>query len=176
MKHTMFIVPYWKYSLKNWSKTKKEIKNIIKQYPYISSKNQNFLSNRARTTPEFIEEVARILENSLQEFAQEVKQNFKITSAWATAYKKGMDHLLHNHSKSLFTCIVYVDFDPKFHQGTAFKQPFDQFDSGNVCFIVPEIKEGDMLIVPSNIEHCGPVNKSTTIKTILAFDLNFCDK
>ena len=175
MKHTMFIVPYWIYSIKNWSKIKKKIKPLLNQYPCVSAKNQNFLSNRAQTSAQFIQEVGNIFKDPLQKFVQEVRHNLQITAAWATSYEKGMDHVLHGHSKCIFTGIVYVDFNFQLHKGTAFKQPFNQFDSGNVCFTFPKIKEGDMLIVPGNIEHYGPVNKSTTVKTIIGFDLNFHD-
>tara|TARA_R100001086_G_scaffold182047_1_gene101366 strand:- start:151 stop:669 length:519 start_codon:yes stop_codon:yes gene_type:complete len=171
MKQTMFIVPYWTYSIKNWSQIKKKIKPLLKQYRCVSAKNQNFLSNRAKTSAGFIQEVGNIFKDPLKEFVQEVKHNLQITAAWATSYKKGMDHILHSHSKCLFTGILYVDFDPRLHQATTFKQPFNQFDSGNVCFTFPKVKEGDMLLCPSNIEHYGPVNTSTTIKTIIGFDL-----
>ena len=179
MKHTMFIVPYWIYSIKNWSKIKKKIKPLLNQYPCVSAKNQNFLSNRAKTSSEikagFIQEVVNIFKDPLREFVQEVKHNLQITAAWATSYKKGMDHVLHSHSNCILTGVVYVDFNPKLHQGTAFKQPFNQFDTGNVCFIFPKVKEGDMIIAPGNIEHYSPVNQSTTVKTIIGFDLNLHD-
>ena len=167
----MFIVPYWQYSLKHWPEIKKKTKLILKQYPCKLSKSQNFLSNRTEPRSGFLQEMVKILADPLNEFAQEVKYNLQIKVAWATSYKKGMDHILHSHSKCLFTGILYVDFDPRLHQATTFKQPFNQFDSGNVCFTFPKVKEGDMLLCPSNIEHYGPVNTSTTIKTIIGFDL-----
>tara|TARA_R110000751_G_scaffold306348_1_gene424504 strand:- start:3634 stop:4167 length:534 start_codon:yes stop_codon:yes gene_type:complete len=176
MKENLFIVPYWKYSLQNWPDIKKRIKNLLKQYPCKLSKNQNFLSNRHsahyhHATPGFVEEIIKIFSDPLQEFAQEVKYNLKIKVAWATSYQQGMDHILHSHGKCLFTSIVYVDFDPDHHKGTSFKQPFNQFDSGDVCFRIPKVKEGDMIVCPSNIEHYGPVNTSPLIKTIIGFDL-----
>jgi len=171
MQRTLFTVPCWQYSIKNWPKIKKKIKPILKQYPCKVSKSQNFLSNRTQPSSGFVQEVVKIFAGPLHKFAQDVKYNLQIKVAWATSYKKGMDHILHSHSKCLFTGIVYVDFNPQLHQGTAFKQPFNQFDSGNVCFTFPQVKEGDMLIVPGNIEHYGPVNRSTTIKTIIGFDL-----
>ena len=175
MKHTMFIVPYWIYSIKNWSKIKKKIKPLLNQYPCVSAKNQNFLSNRAKSSSEikagFIQEVVNIFKDPLREFVQEVKHNLQITAAWATSYKKGMDHVLHSHSNCILTGVVYVDFNPKLHQGTAFKQPFNQFDSANVCFLKLKTTEGDMIIVPSSIEHFSPVNNSSKRKTVIVLDL-----
>ena len=175
MKYTMFTVPYWIYSIKNWSKIKKEIRPILKQYPCKVSKSQNFLSNRIPPSPEFIREVVNIFKDPLKEFVQEVKHNLQITAAWATSYKKGMDHILHSHSQCILTGIVYVDFNSKLHQGTGFKQPFNHFETGEVCFSFPKVKEGDMIIAPGNIEHYSPVNQSTTVKTIIGFDLNLHD-
>jgi len=69
--------------------------------------------------------------------------------------------------------MIYVDLDPIDHSPTVYKQPFNQFDSANVCFRKFKTKEGDMIIVPSSIEHFSPVNNSSKRKTVIALDLIF---
>ena len=178
MKETLFTIPYWKFKLSNWAKTKKDIHSLLKQYPCIKHKDQNFLTNR-RLPPDkasaFLNECLKLFASPLQEFVQEVKTNLKASRAFATAYDKGQDHILHNHGKSLFTLMVYIDLHPKIHSGTIYKQPYNQFDSGNVAFVSPTVVEGDMIIVPGNIEHLSPVNPSSERKTIIAMDLDFYD-
>ena len=178
MKETLFAIPYWKFALKDWDQKKEKIQTLLKQYPCIKHKDQNFLTNR-RLPPEkaliFLNECLKVFADPLQEFVQEVKTNLKASRAFATAYDKGQDHILHNHGKSLFTLMVYIDLHPKIHSGTIYKQPYNQFDSGNVAFVIPKVAEGDMVIVPGNIEHLSPVNPSSERKTIIAMDLDFYD-
>ena len=178
MKDTLFAIPYWKFTLKDWDKKKEKIQTLLKQYPCIKHEGQNFLTNR-RLSPDkasvFLSECLKLFADPLQEFVQEIKTNLKTTQAFATAYDKGQDHILHNHGKSLFTAMAYIDLDPKIHSGTVYKQPYNQFDSGNVAFVIPKVVEGDMIIVPGNIEHFSPVNSSSERKTIIAMDLDFHD-
>ena len=178
MKDTLFAVPYWKFKVPNWTQTKKDIHSLLETYPCIEHEGQKFLTNRRLSLEKasiFLKECLRVFADPLQEFAQEIKTNLKTTRAFATAYEKGHDHILHNHGKSLFTAMVYIDLDPKIHSGTIYKQPYTQFDSGNVAFVSPTVVEGDMIIVPGNIEHLSPVNPSSERKTIIAMDLDFYD-
>ena len=103
-----------------------------------------------------------LFSKTLNEFSNEVKTNLEISKAFATAYDKGHEQILHNHGKSLFSAMIYVDLDPIDHSPTIYKQPFNQFDSGNVCFRKFKTKEGDMIIFPSSIEHFSPVNGEAT--------------
>jgi len=176
MKDTLFMVPYWKFTLEDWNKKKEKIQALLKEYPCIKHEGQNFLTNR-RLPPDkasaFLNECLKLFADPLQEFVQEIKTNLKATRAFATAYDKGHEHILHNHGKSLFTAMAYINLDPKIHSGTVYKQPFNQFDSGNVVFVIPKVVEGDIAVFPSMIEHFSPVNSSSKRKTIIAIDLDF---
>ena len=176
MKDIMFAIPYWKFVLKDWEEKKKKIHTLLEQYPCIKHEGQNFLTNRRLPRDSaalFLEECLHLFSTPLNEFASEIKTNLKISKAFATAYDKGHEQILHNHGKALFSAMIYVDLDPIDHSPTIYKQPFNQFDSANVCFIKPKTKEGDMLIVPSPIEHFSPVNNSSKRKTVIALDLIF---
>ncbi|HAT64176.1 MAG TPA: hypothetical protein DCS66_06180 [Flavobacteriaceae bacterium] len=177
MKVVLFQIPYWRYKIKGWPKVKKSLHALIKRYPCVAFKNQNFLTNRqmgpeASTT--FIHDLLNILSDPFQQFVQEVKTDLKITGAWATRYEKGMDQWVHTHPEALFVGMIYLDFDPKIHQATMFKQPYGQLETNGVAYTSPgKAAEGEMFFFPSNIEHFAPVNKSSTPRTILAMDLNF---
>ena len=174
MKEILFAIPYWKFTLKDWDKKKEKIQTLLKEYPYIKHEGQNFLTNRRLSHDPaalFLEECLNLFSEPLKDFAREIKTNLKISRAFATAYDKGQEQILHNHGKTLFSAMIYVDLDPIDHSPTVYKQPFNQFDSANVCFIKLETKEGDMIIVPSSIEHFSPVNNSSKRKTDIALDL-----
>ena len=174
MKDIMFAIPYWKFVLKDWEEKKKKIHTLLEQYPCIKHEGQNFLTNRRLSHDPaalFLEECLNLFSEPLKDFAREIKTNLKISRAFATAYDKGQEQILHNHGKTLFSAMIYVDLDPIDHSPTVYKQPFNQFDSANVCFIKLETKEGDMIIVPSSIEHFSPVNNSSKRKTVIALDL-----
>jgi len=176
MKVTLFQIPYWRYKIKNWKKVKKDLNVLLKRNPCIKFKNQNFLTNRqmgAEANGIFVHTILTLLETPLHEFVQEVKTDLKITSAWATRYEKGMDQWIHTHPEGLFVGMIYIDFDPKVHGATMFKQPYGQLETGGVAFTSPPVTEGDFLFFPSNLEHFAPVNKSSSPRTILAMDLNF---
>ena len=116
MKVVLFQIPYWRYKIKGWPKVKKSLHALIKRYPCVAFKNQNFLTNRqmgpeASTT--FIHDLLNILSDPFQQFVQEVKTDLKITGAWATRYEKGMDQWVHTHPEALFVGMIYLDFDPK---------------------------------------------------------------
>jgi len=177
MKEVLFQVPYWRYKIKQWKKVKKSLHALIERYPCIAFQNQNFLTNRQmgrEKSMTFVHEILNILSVPLQEFVQEVKNDLKITGAWATRYEKGMDQWVHTHPEGLFVGMLYLDFDPKLHQSTMFKQPYGQLETNGVAYTAPaNVHEGEMFFFPGNIEHFAPVNKSSTPRTILAMDLNF---
>jgi len=176
MKDIMFSIPYWKFVLKNWEQKKKKIHTLLEQYPCIKHEGQNFLTNRRLPLDSaaiFLDECLNLFSEPLNEFVGEVKTNLEISKAFATAYDKGHEQILHNHGKALFTAMIYVDLDPTDHSPTIYKQPFNQFDSANVCFLKLKTTEGDMIIVPSSIEHFSPVNNSSKRKTVIALDLIF---
>ena len=176
MKEIMFSIPYWKFALTDWEEKKKNIQVLLEQYPCIKHEGQNFLTNRRLprgSATLFLKGCLDLFAEPLHEFTNEIKTNLEISKAFATAYDKGQEQILHNHGKSLFSAMIYVDLDPIDHSPTVYKQPFNQFDSANVCFLKLKTQEGDMIIVPSAIEHFSPVNSSSKRKTVIALDLIF---
>ena len=70
MKDTLFVIPCWKFTLKDWDKKKEKIQTLLKQYPCIKHEGQNFLTNR-RLSPDkasvFLNECLELFADPLQE-------------------------------------------------------------------------------------------------------------
>ena len=180
MIETLFSVPSFTYKIKNWKRVKKQVETLLKKYPCIKQRSQNFLTNRWSPQVDhqaLVADVFHIVQPYIKEMAQEIKTNLNITAAWATSYKKGMDHLLHNHAQykpgrcNSWSGVLYTHFNPAEHQGTIYKQPFPAFESGNIVFRIPRVTEGTLVIVPSTLEHFTPPNASKTVRTIIGFDM-----
>ena len=180
MIQTLFAVPGFTYKIKNWKQAKKKVEGILKKYPCIKQRSQNFLTNRWSPQVDhqtLIADVFEIVKPYINTLAQQTRTNLNITAAWATSYKKGMDHLLHNHAQykagrsNSWSGVLYTHFDPKEHQRTAFKQPFPSFETCNIVFVVPPVTEGTLIITPSMLEHFTPPNQSKKVRTIIGFDM-----
>lgn len=85
---------------------------------------------------------------------------------WFQQYKLNNFHGWHLHGRN-FTGVYYIDFSKNLKQkGTEF------IDIGNPKNkFVLDVKEGDIIIFPSNIWHRSPSIKSDSIKTIISFNI-----
>ena len=85
---------------------------------------------------------------------------------WFQQYKLNNFHGWHLHGRN-FTGVYYIDFSKNLKQkGTEF------IDIGNPKNkFVLNVKEGDMVIFPSNIWHRSPEIKSDSMKTIISYNI-----
>lgn len=74
------------------------------------------------------------------------------TALWCQRYEQhnGMD--IHDHGHGM-SGILYAEFDPQQHRGTDFVSPIRTFWDDQISVVTPEVKEGDMLLFPSQIHH-----------------------
>jgi hypothetical protein len=77
-------------------------------------------------------------------------------------YYKKDTHDWHNHNCS-WSAVYYVELS-KDSPRTQLIEPY----SSNI--ITPNVNEGDILIMPGNVEHCSPPNQSDNRKTIISFN------
>lgn len=89
-----------------------------------------------------------------------------IHEIWFQQYKLNNFHGWHLHGRN-FTGVYYIDFSKNLKQrGTEF------IDIGNPKNkFVLNVKEGDVIIFPSNIWHRSPLIKSDSMKTIISFNI-----
>jgi hypothetical protein len=89
-----------------------------------------------------------------------------VDELWFQQYKLNDIHGWHTHGSN-FTGVYYLDLSddaPK----TQLVNPFNQEQ-----IIMPDIKEGDILIFPSFVIHRAPKIKENINKTIVSFNCNF---
>lgn len=84
-----------------------------------------------------------------------------ITSMWFQQYSVGNTHGWHVHDAT-FSCVYFLEMSD--NCGTELINPFNQNDK-----LVLDVKEGDLLMIPSFVIHRSPVNKNR--KTSLAFNI-----
>ena len=99
---------------------------------------------------------------------------FYLKNVWYQQYFKTDTHDWHHHlrsqktaievNNSVFSVIYYLEL-PKGTPGTEFRDPY----TGRSHF--PKVKEGDLILFPSFINHRSPPNKSDKRKTIISTNI-----
>ena len=89
-----------------------------------------------------------------------------IEDIWFQQYFKNDTHGWHTHGHN-YTLVYYLELDP-LSPKTELIDPADQNKK-----IVPNIKEGDILIFPSYVIHRAPILDNNIRKTIISCNLNF---
>jgi hypothetical protein len=90
----------------------------------------------------------------------------QINELWFQQYYTNDKHGWHTHGSN-FTGVYYLEL-PDTAPRTQLTNPFTQTD-----IIVPDIKEGDILIFPSYVIHRAPKMIDNFRKTIISFNCNF---
>ncbi len=83
---------------------------------------------------------------------------------WFQQYEETYTHSWHFHGGCLYHAIYYLEL-PEDAPPTMCRLP------GGFEF-TPNAKEGDILIMPSIVEHCSPPNRSAERKTIIAVNID----
>ena len=170
MKEYLFSIPYWKFDLnQNWKKNKTDLKKLIKKYPY--SRSTCFYSNRDKTDYFFNNSLLPVIKKPLEEISKEINQSIVLNKSWSCSYKKGDSIIIHKHSNEGLSGILYLDYDAKENSRTTYQQPFQSFWNDQSFFVIPHVKEGTLIIVPSFVEHFTLPEKTNKIKEIIGFDL-----
>lgn len=86
-----------------------------------------------------------------------------IDNAWFHQYYNNSGFEWHTHPHSNFSCVYYLEL------------PNDELATKFANYKCPKIKEGDIIIFPSFMHHCSPVNKTNFRKTIISWNCNFYD-
>ena len=77
-------------------------------------------------------------------------------------------HVPHNHSSTGYCGILYLDMKPDSPK-TTYIQPWNNQEDRSVLYS-PEVKPGDIMIVPQHLWHYTEPNKINFKKRILSFD------
>jgi len=93
-------------------------------------------------------------------------QSCQFNEIWFQQYTQSNTHGWHTHGHN-FTCVYYIEL-PKDSPKTELIDPFLHSSK-----IVPDIKEGDILVFPSYVIHRAPIVVQSIRKTIISFNVNF---
>jgi len=126
---------------------------------------------------EIIEKYRDLLEKEYIECMRDIfdkEFNVKIQNIWFNVYTDGEYQECHDHIGTLlrpshFSFIHFLSFDKDNHKPPEFRDPLGQIRNlsleldRNRCgeVYVPDVKEGDLLMFPSYLQHCVPAWKKT---------------
>lgn len=91
-------------------------------------------------------------------------EKYEIQNQWINHYTKNDFLDWHVHRKCNYSFIYYIELDNPIHC-TLFKDPITKE------VFQPHIKEGDIVMFPSIIQHSSPIINTDTSKTILAWNV-----
>jgi hypothetical protein len=167
----IFQIQSIKHSIENWNVKKnkfvKDIKNLkfIKK-EFVTSRNVKQKINLNKIFKNNFETELNLLEKT-------VNNKINLKNVWVVHYEKYQEHIIHNHGNSGLGGIIYLNYDEKIHEPTRYLMPLNDLINENSLIYNEQVKEGDILIMPSLINHYSPFNKSEKIRSIIGFDLEF---
>jgi len=172
MKVPLFEYPTYKYHIKDWEFKKKGLLKRLKDEKFIRTNLQTFETDRQTNKKSYLRYFQDLINDELSQFCLEAQVTCSMTDVWTVRYQKGDQQTVHNHRSWGFTGVLYVDFDPKVHTPTCFVAPWqDPRNDTTTLVMPPDIKEGDMIIVPSYTLHFVKPNNVRKQRTIISFDL-----
>jgi len=169
----MFHLPKWTLTINNFKTKKKQLTELLGEYPDKPNPFGNFLTNRAGCEDDggndLKEKFILILEEELKELTKAVQKNIMVTSVWSATYPQHTYHPIHNHGSSGLSGIIYLDYDPK-HPHTIFVCPWNNWITDETLLSPPKVEEGQLVIVPSMVLHYTEPNLLSKPKKIIGFD------
>jgi len=187
-RNTIFPVTYYKDTIENNDEIKESLLPILNERYKNLEPPDSWITNKLHTSFNRIDDDHDELFFSGHNFYQKILEksykkcfeNFfnaeyiiSIKSIWYNYYLENEYQEWHNHLGSIFSpahfaCVHFLSYDNEIHQPTVFKDPLDKFRDHSYeleydyCMQnIPNIKEGDLLMFPSYLDHCvHPVKKS----------------
>ena len=136
----------------------------------------------------------RILEQMVSEPIKEIIQKLNYTTkkfkmhSWLNAYKEFQWQEFHHHLPSLISGVYFVSFDEENHGKLCFKNPIPQWrcslvtnpaidlDQTNDLLykeeFVPQVKESELIMFPSGLEHGVKLTKKKSNKLRITYSFN----
>lgn len=170
VRHLIFGLPVWKYKINDWQNKKQHLLDLFSQ-----EKLQ--LTNNVLTTRHNIDDECLFEEihNFLGEYYEERGISFDyfgIDNMWFQLYETAHDHSPHHHGAIGFSCVAFIDYDPKEHNPTTFISKYDCPLTGDLLhWYPPNVEEGDIIFFPSNAIHYCPSNNSNKKRLILSMNI-----
>jgi hypothetical protein len=175
---TLYIIPYYRYSVTNWQEKKMKLQNAMKQQVFTRNavNNISFFESDRSNPRDYVNDFLYIFSEELQEFGKELNLDcFKVEDIWTVQYKKGDHHAVHNHGTCNLSAILYLDYDEQEHTPTHFVVGQDNFKN-TTEISSPYVREGDIVMFPSNLLHFTSPNTSDKVRRVVSFDITYSKK
>lgn len=170
---TSIKIPYGIFEFQSHNNLKQLLLQDMENYSYptISSYDHNISKSdwflptdkQRKYVDIFLNEIQQELTNFVNQLHF---QKYIIHQIWFQQYNQGDSHFWHNHSGCHYTCIYYLELSDT-SPPTQFLNPVDETNIFQI-----DVKEGDVLIIPSMIKHQAPIIKDNNRKTIISFNLS----
>ena len=167
----MFTIPLWRLKTNNFDYKKNQLQTLFNKHQ--EKQNEiavgDFTTNRYETN-DIVKSFSEIMVEELQAITQEVKTDLSIKEVWSVSYKRNGFHPIHNHGSTGLSGILYLDF-PQGVPPTSFVQPWNNIFTDNSVYCTPQVREGDIVVVPSNIFHFTQPNRTDKLKRTISWDM-----
>ena len=160
----IFKIDFFKIKCVNFKNKKEHIEEVLKMFP--EKPFTNFYSNRDKA--DFTWQLQQIFKDEFNLIKTKHNTEINVTRAWSVTYDKGHYHVPHNHSSQGYTGIIYLQIN-KDSPKTTYIRPWNNEKDKTVLF-APDVKQGDIMIVPQFLMHYTEPNKTYFKKRIISFD------
>jgi uncharacterized protein (TIGR02466 family) len=125
--------------------------------------------------------VSKVAESILR-FLRIGQEPFEITGCWATVLAKGAIHKAHSHPNNFLSGVYYVRIQPGtdtiyFHdprsQARVIRPPVVELTAENTDQVVLRVRNGNLLMFPSYLEHSVDTNMSAEERISISFNIMF---
>jgi|TARA_R110002012_G_scaffold23270_1_gene79120 hypothetical protein len=160
----VFKIEFFKIECIDFNNKKKKIEKVLDRYPEMPQ--LNFSSNRDKCN--INSEFQNIFKDEFNLIRAKYNSVVSLQKVWSVSYNKGDYHVPHNHSSIGYCGILYLDMksdSPK----TTYIQPWNNERDRSVLYS-PEIKQGDIMIIPQHLWHYTSPNLIKFKKRIISFD------
>jgi hypothetical protein len=171
MKQNLFEVPFWHMNVSNFEKKKSQLIDWLKDYPEEKTGLQKFYTNKQIVKEnDYCQKFISIMSHEINLFAKALKSDLEVTDVWSVSYKTGDYHTTHSHNSTGMSAILYLDL-PSDSPVTTYIQPWSHIKSSKTIQLNVDVKQGDIVFVPSFILHFSVPNESMKTKRIISWDM-----
>ena len=185
MIENQFSIPFYIFSVEDWKNKKKIILDSLPdftKYKLEKSKSSghgdknhytDYFDN-LKEPPEYANTVLNCIDDEMKSFCSSTQEGWNLNAIWFQTYEKYNNFQVHNHGIGGWSAVLFVEFDDEEHSATTFYCPYPSNKRnmlGQYETYVPKVKEGDLILFPSMIQHEASSNMSDKRRTIISFNL-----
>jgi hypothetical protein len=167
----IFQIQSVKHSIENWNIKKNKFEKDIKNLKFVE--NQFITSRNVKQKINLNEIFKNNFKKEINLLEKTINNKLNLKNVWVVHYEQYQEHIIHNHGNSGLGGVIYLNYDSNIHEPTRYLMPLNDLINENSLIYNEQVKEGDILIMPSFIHHYSPFNRSEKVRSIIGFDLEF---